>query len=101
MTENLLMAAVRKGCDRQKAHGVIRDACMRKAADLFFDLTGFLLSENGLGAVLTEEELGSCMDPARYTGRCGEQVSAYLKKIAPLLSEADAVMKETEEGSLL
>ena len=37
---------------------------------------------------LTAEDMASALDPAKYVGRCAEQVDAFLKRIAPLLEGA-------------
>ena len=91
LTEDLMMEAVRRGGDRQKIHGIIRDASMRakeeQAAGRHFDLPSYLLSTDAFG--MTEEELREKLDPALYVGRCAEQTEKYLQTLAPVLAEAD------------
>ena len=38
---------------------------------------------------MTEEEMNALLDPARYTGRCAEQVERYIAEIRPLFAEAN------------
>ncbi|MBQ7523028.1 MAG: adenylosuccinate lyase [Oscillospiraceae bacterium] len=84
-TENLLMAAVRQGADRQRAHEVIRRAAM--GAKHPSDLLGMLANEPELH--LTPEQIQTVLDPAAYTGRCVEQVERFLEKTAALTADAD------------
>ena len=43
---------------------------------------------------MTEEEMNALLDPARYTGRCAEQVERYIAEIRPLFAGAS---EETDE----
>ena len=43
---------------------------------------------------LTEEQIRAGLQPEKYTGRCAEQVTLYLKKLQPLL--ADVAASEVE-----
>ncbi|MBP5167458.1 MAG: adenylosuccinate lyase [Oscillospiraceae bacterium] len=87
-TENLLMEAVKRGGDRQKLHEIIRRCSMEATEKIKngeeCDLLRRLAEEPGFG--FTEDEIKAMLDPRLYTGRCAEQVDAFLKKIAPLLS---------------
>ncbi len=97
-TENLLMAAVRRGGDRQQLHAVLRK-CSLEAAERMkngedCDLPQRLAAEPAFG--VSEEELRALLDPKLYIGRCPEQVDAFLRKLAPLLSDAAAAAPEIE-----
>ena len=37
---------------------------------------------------LTEEEMRAVLDPAKYTGRCGNQVTALANRLRPLFADA-------------
>ncbi|MBQ6042793.1 MAG: adenylosuccinate lyase [Clostridia bacterium] len=95
-TENLLMEAVKRGGDRQKVHEIIRRASMEATArmkdgqscDLIKTLAG--MPEFGM----SEAEMNAVLDPALYTGRCGEQVEKYIKKLAPVLAQYEETEKE-------
>jgi adenylosuccinate lyase len=90
-TENILMEAVKRGGDRQELHEHIRKITVRASEALKqaedFDILGELAADSSLG--LTREELDGLMDPSLYTGRCAEQVTAFLEKIRPLISSTD------------
>jgi adenylosuccinate lyase len=90
-TENILMAAVRKGGDRQKVHERIRVAA-QAAGDRLKDLGGpnDLLDRIADDPVigLTPAEIAAASDPARFIGRAPEQVDEFLAaEIDPILAE--------------
>ena len=99
-TENILMAAVRHGGDRQVLHEKIRkhsmdagnrvklegaenDLLQRIAADPSFDLA--------------QEELAELLDAGLYIGRAPQQVEEYLEQVVYPLLKANPVQIETEE----
>ena len=87
-TENLLMGAVQRGGDRQRLHEVIRRCSMEATARMkqgeSCDLVARLAAVPEFG--MTEGEINDLLAPENYTGRCEEQVGAFLEKIRPLLS---------------
>ena len=93
-TEDLLMEAVKRGGDRQQLHEIIRRCSMAATARMKegedCDLLDRLAGEEEFG--LTASEMADLLDPARYIGRCPEQVTAFLEKLKPLL-------EGTETGS--
>ena len=95
-TENLMMEAVKRGGDRQEIHEIIRRCSMEASEKMKdgeeCDLLARLAKEKKFG--LTEAEMKKLLDPALYIGRCPEQVTAFLKKIGPLLSGADGKSAE-------
>ena len=86
-TENLLMEAVKRGGDRQELHEIIRKCSMEATARMKeggeCDLLSRLAAEHRFG--LTQEEMEALLDPKLYTGRCAEQVTAFLARVQPLL----------------
>ena len=88
-TENLLMAAVRAGGDRQELHEVIR-IHSQAAADQFKgggenDLLRRLSDDEAFP--LTGAEIDAELNPTGYTGRAPEQVDEYLASVVdPLLA---------------
>ncbi len=90
-TENLLMEAVKRGGDRQELHEVIRRCSMAATAEMNSggecDLLERLMDEAVFG--LSREEIEDIMKPELYIGRCSEQVSQYLARIAPLIEGID------------
>ena len=101
-TENVLMAAAKKGGDRQALHERIR-LHAQAAADALKERGG----ENPLLAAiaadpafgLSEGEVGTAADPSRFVGRAPEQVDEFLSaEVDPLLaSHAGALAGEAEE----
>ncbi len=89
-TENLMMDAVKQGGDRQEMHEVIRRASMEATARMKQGETCALPELLGRDPAFpfTEEEILARLKPADYIGRCAEQVTAYLRALAPLLAEA-------------
>lgn len=81
-TENLLMAAVKAGGDRQELHEVIRvhsqasaQRVKTEAADN--DLLERLEAEPAFAGL----DLAAVLDPAAYVGRAPEQVDAFLQQV--------------------
>ncbi|MCR4906773.1 MAG: adenylosuccinate lyase [Clostridiales bacterium] len=95
-TENLLMEGVKRGGDRQKLHEIIRQASMeateRMKEGKECDLIRTLSAHPEFG--LSEEDMEKLLEPSLYTGRCAEQVERYVRKLAPILAEAEPVEKE-------
>lgn len=95
-TENLLMGAVQRGGDRQRLHEVIRRCSMEATARMKqgepCDLISRLAAVPEFG--MTEGEINELLTPENFTGRCDEQVGAYLAKIRPLLSGVKAEKTE-------
>ena len=90
-TENIMMEAVKKGANRQNAHEIIRRCSMEATAKmkkgLDWDLLADLAKESEL--MISKEELQTVLDPKAYTGRCGEQVERFIKKLGPELADAE------------
>jgi adenylosuccinate lyase len=85
-TENLLMAAVRAGGDRQALHECIRTHALAAATRLKEgagdnDLIERLKADPAFPPI----DFGGVLDPARYVGRAPEQVVAFLnEEVAPI-----------------
>ena len=97
-TENLMMEAVKRGGDRQQLHEIIRRCSMEATARIKegeeCDLLSRLAAEKDFA--LTEADMEAILDPAQYIGRCPQQVEAYIKKISPLISGAEAGSAEID-----
>ena len=91
-TEDLMMEAVKRGGDRQQLHESIRRHSMAATARMKegqpCDLLDRLAGDPAFG--LSRQELEDLMEPARYIGRCPQQVARFLEGCAPLLREAQA-----------
>jgi adenylosuccinate lyase len=85
-TENILMAAVAKGGDRQALHERIRRHSLAVADRLKKgggpnDLAERLRADPAFAAV----DFGPVTDPARYTGRAAKQVDEFIgQEVAPI-----------------
>lgn len=97
-TENLLMEAVKRGGDRQALHEIIRQCSMEATAKMkdgeACDLAERLAAQPEFG--VSAAEIEAILDPALYIGRCPEQVTAFLEKLAPVLAGAAAGSAEIE-----
>ncbi|MBR2667611.1 MAG: adenylosuccinate lyase [Oscillospiraceae bacterium] len=89
-TENLLMEAVKRGGDRQALHEIIRQCSMEATARVKNGESNDLLARLAATEAfpLTEAEMTALLEPARYIGRCPEQVTAFLEGVRPLLDTA-------------
>lgn len=93
--ENLLMAAVKRGADRQEAHEVIRSHAQAAAERVkqrgeANDLLERLRGE----AIFRDVDLGAALDPAAFVGRAPEQVDRFVDEIVEPLRRryADATV---------
>ena len=95
-TENLMMAAVKRGGDRQQIHEVIREASMDATAKMKngerWDLVAALAENPAFG--MTAEEIRAELQPVRYIGRCPEQVAAFTAKCRALTGGVSAEAEE-------
>lgn len=91
VTEDILMAAVQKGGDRQKLHEKIREHSMMAAEQVKTfgnenDLVSRIANDPDFG--MTVEEIQEIMNPSNLTGRASSQVSDYLwNEVYPVLAE--------------
>ena len=103
-TENLLMAAVKKGGDRQQLHEVIRTHSMEasrrvKAEGLDNDLLDLLRADPAFAMI--RDEFDSLLDPAAFIGRAPEQVEDFLaSEIRPLLKKYEHELAATGADAL-
>jgi adenylosuccinate lyase len=79
-TENLLMASVEKGGDRQISHEIIRKHSLEVADRIKNGESGnlFELLANDPDFNLSAEEINSALNPQDFIGRCVEQVENFL-----------------------
>lgn len=88
-SENIMMALVKRGGDRQQIHECIRIHSLeagRNVKDLGLtnNLIDLLAEEPLLG--VSKEELSTHMEPSRYIGRCPEQVTDFISEyVCPVL----------------
>lgn len=90
-TENIMMAAVKAGGDRQELHERIRELSMEagrnvKVHGLDNNLLELIAADPSFN--LSLEDLKKNMDPSKYVGCAPAQVTAYLEEvIRPLLDQ--------------
>lgn len=92
-TENLLMAAVKKGGDRQKMHERIRVASMEATKRMKEGENCDLLSRLAADPdfILDADEISSALNPNDYTGRCAAQVDEFLSSLPVVSKNIDDV----------
>ena len=102
-SENILMDAVKKGGDRQILHERIRVLSQQAGANvkdlgLPNDLIERIASDPAF-SMLRREELTAHLEPARYVGRCPEQVEEFLaEEVEPVLARySQALAEQTME----
>jgi len=97
-TENLLMEAVKRGGDRQQLHEIIRRCSMEAAARMKEGGDCNLLSRlaEHREFAMTQQEMEALLEPARYIGRCPQQVEAFLEKLRPVLEGVPVGAAEIE-----
>ncbi|MDF2905557.1 MAG: adenylosuccinate lyase [Herbinix sp.] len=90
-TENIMMAAVKAGGDRQELHERIRTLSMEagrnvKEKGLDNNLLELIAADSAFNMKL--EELKATMNPELYTGRAKEQTEEFIREvIKPILDE--------------
>ena len=99
-TENILMAAVKRGGDRQALHESIRvhsmeAARMVKEEGKANDLIERIAGDSVFG--MTLEELNAVLSPENYIGRSSEQVVEFLSEhVRPLLQKNHIVERHID-----
>ena len=100
-TENILMAAVKRGGDRQELHERIRQHAMEAGLRVKRDgMANDLLDRIALDAAfgLDRADLADLMDPGQYTGRSAQQVDRFLaESVQPVLDRFAAALQAEEE----
>ncbi|MDF2567743.1 MAG: adenylosuccinate lyase [Oscillospiraceae bacterium] len=103
-TENIMMAAVKKGGDRQELHEKLRAhsieaAKVVKEQGLENDLIERICADKSFN--LSKNEVEGILDPINFVGRSIEQVDEYLNDfIKPLLTKNSEILGENAELSV-
>jgi adenylosuccinate lyase len=97
-TENILMAAVQAGGDRQALHELIRKHSLAAVAEVKAGRPNDLLNRLAADSAFAKVDLAGVTDASKFVGRSVEQVDAFLAKVVePIrLCYADAI-QHTEE----
>jgi len=79
MSEAVMIALVKKGMNRQKAHELLRNLTIQSEAQkqLFKKI---LLKDNTVRAKLSEKEIDKALNPRNYLGTAVKQVDLVIKK---------------------
>ncbi len=98
-TENLLMAAVRAGGDRQDLHERLRAASLTAAARLKEGAEGNdLIDRLRLDPAFAQVDLTDVLDPTRFVGRSPEQVAAFLtEEVEPIRRRYPEALRQNRE----
>lgn len=81
-TENIMMAAVNRGGDRQELHEVIRQHAIAVATDVKENgADNDLLARLGNEAAFQGVDLSDVLDASKYVGRSPEQVDAFIAEV--------------------
>ena len=100
VSENIMMAAVKRGGDRQELHERIRTHAMAAGREVkefgrANDLIDRIVADPSFG--LTKEEIEAHLNPADYIGRCPEQVDAFLDDcLLPRIGNAEQSLGDME-----
>ncbi|HEY2155588.1 MAG TPA: adenylosuccinate lyase [Isosphaeraceae bacterium] len=98
-TENLLMAGVQAGGDRQDLHERIRAHSMAaaeriKARDGVNDLLDRLKADEAFASL----DFGAVLDPSKFVGRATEQVEAFLRdEVDPIRARYPGAVGQSRE----
>lgn len=98
-TENILMAAVAAGGDRQTYHELIRRHSQAAAAVVKQEgRPNDLMERLGADAAFSKVDLRGALDPARFVGRAAEQVDEFLAEVVdPIRSKYPQALKSEGE----
>lgn len=100
-TEELLMAAVAKGGDRQAVHERIRQHAHAAAAELKSGGKDTLVSRLQADAVFANVDIVSSLDPSRQIGRAAQQVDEFLAgTVAPIRQNFSRLLNQTAHVSV-
>lgn len=98
-TEDILMAAVQQGGDRQELHEKIRQHSQEAAKTVKMEgKPNDLLPRLKKDPAFAKTNLDTVMNPAQYTGRAPQQVDAFLKEvITPIRERYKAILNQQVE----
>ncbi len=81
-TEDIMMAAVKEGADRQEAHEAVRQHALAAADRVKSGQENDLLARLRTDPLFASVDLSDVLDPMRYVGTCPEQVARFTKDVA-------------------
>ncbi len=81
-TEDILIAAVRAGVDREKAHNAIRSHALAAAERVKLGQPNDLAARLSADPLFAKVNIESALDAKRLTGRSGEQTDRWISLVA-------------------
>ncbi|MEI6272095.1 MAG: lyase family protein, partial [Phycisphaerae bacterium] len=81
-TEDILIAAVRAGVDREKAHNAIRSHALAAAERVKLGQPNDLAARLSADPLFAKVNIESALDAKRLTGRSGEQTDRWISVVA-------------------
>lgn len=99
-TENIMMESVKRGCDRQELHEIIRVHSHAAAAKVKLegganDLIERMAADERIP--LSLEEINAQLDPNKYVGRSANQVTEFLRDVVdPILARYNTADVKSE-----
>jgi adenylosuccinate lyase len=86
-TEDIMMAAVKQGTDRQDAHESVRQHAVAAAEAVKEGGENDLLARLAGDPLFASIDLDGVLDPNRYVGTCPEQVDRFVETIGETIQE--------------
>ncbi|HEV3121620.1 MAG TPA: adenylosuccinate lyase [Isosphaeraceae bacterium] len=100
-TENLMMAAVELGADRQEVHERVRRHSLEVAAQMKRegpDRSGALIERLKAEPAFARVQFDALLDPKRYIGRSPEQVASFVaEQVEPLRRRYPGLLAQRRE----
>jgi adenylosuccinate lyase len=100
-TENLMMAAVELGADRQEVHERVRQHSLEVAAQMKRegpDRSGALIERLKAEPAFARVQFDALLDPKRYIGRCPEQVESFVAdQVEPIRRRYPGLLAQRRE----
>jgi adenylosuccinate lyase len=94
-TENILMAAVQGGADRQDAHEIIRQHSQAAAQQVKSGGANDLLERLRDEPMFKDIDWDSVLDPRRYVGRAPEQVDRFVEQVVePIRARYESALRQ-------
>ena len=81
-TEDILIAAVRAGVDREQAHNAIRTHALAAAERVKLGQSNDLAARLSADALFAKINIASALDPVRLTGRSAQQTDRWIASVA-------------------
>jgi len=101
VTEELLMAAVAKGGDRQTVHERIRQHSQAAAAEVRSSGKDTLVTRLQADPAFGGVDIQASLDPARQVGRAPQQVDEFLSSVvAPILQKYSRMLNQRVDVSV-